>query len=63
MPSAAETLATLTQTLIIRATEITAGEGISMQRGQRPEKPNAWYITGVKQASGLKAFEAELGWE
>ena len=43
--------------------EVIAGEVVSLQRGQRLDNPKAWYITGVKQANGLKAFEAELGWE
>lgn len=43
--------------------EVTAGEVISMQRGQRSDNPKAWYITGVKLENGVKAFEAELGWD
>lgn len=43
--------------------EVVAGETVRLLRGQRAEVPNAWYITGIKEENGLKAFEAELGWE
>jgi acyl-ACP thioesterase len=43
--------------------EVKAGETIALLRGPRPEAQNSWYITGMNQSSGSKAFDAEISWE
>jgi acyl-ACP thioesterase len=43
--------------------EVKPGEAVTLLRGQRRENPNHWYITGMNQSSGAKAFEAMFLWK
>jgi medium-chain acyl-[acyl-carrier-protein] hydrolase len=43
--------------------EVRPGEAVQILRGQREEAPGVWYLAGVNQATGAKAFEAEICWE
>ncbi len=42
--------------------EVRPGESVTLLRGQRPDDAQRWYITGMNQNSGAKAFEAEIQW-
>lgn len=42
--------------------EVKPGEAVKLLRGPRPDDPQRWYITGMNQTSGAKAFEAEFQW-
>ncbi|RPJ43193.1 MAG: acyl-ACP thioesterase, partial [Chloroflexi bacterium] len=43
--------------------EVKPGETVTLLRGERGEQPGCWYITGMNQVSGAKAFEAEFLWQ
>ncbi len=43
--------------------EVKPGESVTLLRGERSDKPGCWYITGMNQTSGAKAFEAEILWK
>lgn len=42
--------------------EVKPGESVTLLRGQRPEDPHCWYLTGTNLTSGAKSFEAEVRW-
>lgn len=43
--------------------EVKPGETVQIMRGQRGEPSGLWYLCGINQATGVKAFEAEMCWE
>ena len=43
--------------------EIKPGERLSIAAGQDAGDPLHWYIQGSNLATGLKAFDAEVGWK
>lgn len=43
--------------------EVMPGEKVVMMRGKRSGCENGWYLTGIHESSGVKAFEAELHWQ
>ena len=42
--------------------ETKPGESLSIQAGCDSNDPYHWYVQGANQSSGLKSFEAALGW-
>ena len=42
--------------------EIKPDEKVNLLRAPYPDNPNRWYITGMNQSSGAKAFEAAIEW-
>lgn len=43
--------------------EVRPGETVQLLRGQRSGEPGVWYLCGIIQTSGVKAFEAEMCWK
>jgi len=43
--------------------EVLPGETVRMLRGRRQGSQRGWYLTGIHDGSGAKAFEAELHWQ
>jgi medium-chain acyl-[acyl-carrier-protein] hydrolase len=43
--------------------EIKPGEKVSLLRGPYPDRAGSWYVTGLNQTSGAKAFEAAIQWQ
>jgi medium-chain acyl-[acyl-carrier-protein] hydrolase len=43
--------------------EIKPGERLSICAGQDPANPSTWLVQGTNLNSGLRAFEAALGWK
>jgi medium-chain acyl-[acyl-carrier-protein] hydrolase len=43
--------------------EVKPGEAVTLLRGERSGKAGCWYITGMNQYNGTKAFEAEFVWK
>jgi medium-chain acyl-[acyl-carrier-protein] hydrolase len=43
--------------------EVKPGELVTLLRGERSGQAGCWYITGMNQANGTKAFEAEILWK
>jgi acyl-ACP thioesterase len=42
------------------SSEVKPGETVQMLRAARPAVPGVWYLCGVNQSSGQRAFEAEI---
>jgi medium-chain acyl-[acyl-carrier-protein] hydrolase len=42
------------------SSEVKPGESVQMLRGARAERPGLWYVCGVNQTNGQRAFEAEI---
>jgi len=43
--------------------EIKPGEQVSLYKGEYPDQPGVWRLTGHNLSTGQKAFDMALGWE